>query len=119
MSPSPPDDPCDEGGGHVWAKPRSIGGLFLAIFCCPCYAMLSCCMSEGAAFTNPWLEQCCGDDSEGSSQSNDPMCKKCGLTLSESIALHESQRQRDSPPFLQTTFDHGSIDLNPNTMFKV
>jgi len=84
-------DICDEGGSHEWTRPISGFDWFLCFTCCPCYALLSCMMSEGAAFANPVMEQMLGK-SERVKQGQEPPCRKCGLTKTEAQNLNSVRR---------------------------
>jgi len=94
MAASYSPDKCDEGGSHVYVTSHSAGCFdwFTCFLCCPCYAILSCACSNGAALANPAMEQLCGRDEDADAKGPEPQCSKCGLSRVEASYLSEARR---------------------------
>ncbi|KDE05438.1 hypothetical protein MVLG_04233 [Microbotryum lychnidis-dioicae p1A1 Lamole] len=71
---------CEEGGSHQFSMPKKRSCCF-KLCCCPCWAFMSCAMSNGAAFTSSLGMH--GGNEDGPEMT----CLKCGLTRSEAGAL--------------------------------
>ncbi|SCV68542.1 BQ2448_663 [Microbotryum intermedium] len=94
---------CEEGGSHQFTMPKKRSCCF-KLCCCPCWAFMSCAMSNGQSLQVAFLEHL--NDDPGSTVSThgaafisqvgmhggneiDPemTCLKCGLSRSETEAL--------------------------------